>query len=71
MSFKYLVQLIEHPIFLNPEFQFSQFKVLQSGFFLFIIVSYIGFFGHILILILIQNSKKVTKVKNIHRKIVH
>ena len=29
----YLVQLIEHPIFMNPEFQFPQFKVLQNVFF--------------------------------------
>ena len=39
------------PNFTNPEFQFPQFKVLQSVFFLFNITSYIGIFGCILILI--------------------
>ena len=39
------------PNFTNPELQFPQFKVLQSGFFLFNIKSYIGIFGCILILI--------------------
>ena len=39
------------PNFTNPEFQFPQFKVLQSVFFLFNITSYIGIFGCIWILI--------------------
>ena len=40
------------PNFTNPEFQFPQFKVLQSVFFfLFNIKGYIGIFGCILILI--------------------
>ena len=33
------------PNFRNPEFQFPQFKVLQSIFFLFNIASYICIFG--------------------------
>ena len=37
------------PNFANPEFQFLQFKVLQSVFFLFDITSCIGNFGSILI----------------------
>jgi hypothetical protein len=45
----YLVQLIEQPRYLtNPEFQFPQFKVLQSDFFLFsieqIILALLGVF---------------------------
>ena len=43
----YLVQLIN---FTNLQFQFAQFKVLQSVFFSFI-ASYIGIFGCILLLI--------------------
>ena len=39
------------PNFTNPEFQFPQFKVLQSVFFLLNIMSYTGIFGCILILI--------------------
>ena len=39
------------PNFPNPEFQFSQFKVLCKVFFLFNTASYIGIFGCILILI--------------------
>ena len=38
------------PNFMNPAFQFPQFKVLQSVFPLFHIKSYIGIFGCILIL---------------------
>ena len=37
--------------FTNPEFQFPEFKVLQSVFTFFDIKSYIGIFGCILILI--------------------
>ena len=42
------------PNFMNPEFQFPQFKVSQNVFFfLFNIMSHIGIFGCILILILV------------------
>ena len=44
----YLVQLIN---FTNLQFQFPQFKVLQSVFFFFLIASYIGIFGCILLII--------------------
>ena len=39
------------PNFANPEFQFSQFKVLQSNFFLFNTKRYTVIFGYIFILI--------------------
>ena len=38
------------PNFTNPEFQFPQFKVLQSGFFLFNITCCIGIYWSILII---------------------
>ena len=45
-AYYYLVQLIEHPIFRIPNFNFPNLM-----FFLFNIASYIGIFGCILILI--------------------
>ena len=39
------------PNFTNPELKFPQFKVLQNGFFLFNIMSYIGILECILILV--------------------
>ena len=51
------------PNFTDPEFQFPEFKVLQSGFlnFFFNIKSYIGIFG--CIVILIQNFYLVKILK--------
>ena len=66
---KYFDQLVscsahQTPNIPNPEFQFPQFKVLQSvGLFLFNIASYIGIFGCILILIQNFYLEKYSKSK--------
>ena len=49
------------PNFMNTEFQFSQFKVLQSVFFLFNVTSYIGIFECNLILIENSYVEKILK----------
>ena len=52
---------------MTPEFQFPQFKVLQSGFFLFNIMIYIGifwvYFDNNLKILSGKNTQKVNKQK--------